>query len=491
MRVIRCLMILCCITTVACATRRTAPPSPATLAAQPAPPPIDVDALIREGCFRCLERALAVAEGERAFEVAALLTIRAKELGLPYAEYRQRAGAAAPADAAFAAYLAIVDAVPVDALSGERYRRSASSPVGNERAASRAPIPPPSIADRAVEWRAALQSGSGSAVFRRYLDLVIADGCGLVPQPASAPPPELAASERDVPLLRYRIGLCGRQIEQFQAFRDADREFVDADYALGRIALARQPADLDEALRRVQSARDAFPASLAIGTVLGAVHDAREEWTEALAAYDAVIADFPGHRDALLGRAVALSHLARHEEAIATATQMIDLGEWLIGEAYYWRAWNEFSLQRYPAAREDTDRAKARMINAAVFVLSGLVEWNLLRLPTAEAEFEQAMKIDFGRCDAARFLGRVRVQRTELPEALAAFRQAIQCFDLSIAVRRKLIADVQGGPGSDATKARLAAGHQRAIDAAATDRAECQQRVGELEQRGTQKPATR
>ena len=336
-----------------------------------------------------------------------------------------------------------------------------------------------------------LQSGPGSSVFRRYLALVIAEGCGLVPQRASAPAPELAALERDIPLLRYRIGLCGRQLEEFRAFRDADREFVDADYTLGRVALAGQPADLDEALRRVQSARDAFPASLAIGTVLGAVYDAREEWTEALAAYDAVIAQFPGHRDALLGRTVALSHLARHEEAIATATQMIELGEWLIGEAHYWRAWNEFSLQRYPAAREDTDRAKARMINAAVFVLSGLVEWNLLRLPTAESEFEEAMKMDFGRCDAARFLGRVRVQRNEVPEALAAFRQATQCFDLSIAVRRKLIADIQAGAGSDATKARFTAGHQRAIDAAAMDRADCQQRLAELEQRGTQKPATR
>ena len=43
-------------------------------------------------------------------------------------------------------------------------------------------------------------------------------------------------------------------------------------------------------LRRIQSARDAFPASLAIATVLGVVYDQREEWAGALAAYDAVIA---------------------------------------------------------------------------------------------------------------------------------------------------------------------------------------------------------
>jgi tetratricopeptide (TPR) repeat protein len=491
MRAIRCLLILCCcVAAGACATRK-ATGIPPVVTVPPAVPRIDVDALIRQGCFRCLERAFAAAEGERVFEVAALLTLRAKELGLPYAEYRRQAAAAAPVDPAFATYLAVLDAAAVDQLSGDRYLRDAPPPVRIERDASGAPVRPPTIGDRAAGWRNVISSGPGSELFRRYLDLVIAEGCGLVPQTARTSAPELAPPERDIPLLRYRIGLCGGQPEEFRAFRDATPEFVDADYTLARIALAGQPADLDEALRRVRSASEAFPQSAAIGTVLGAVYDAREEWSEALAAYEAVIAQLPRHRDALLGRTVALSHLARHDEAIATATQMIELGEWLIGEAYYWRAWNEFSLQRYPVAREDTDRAKARMVNAAVFVLSGLVEWNLLRLPGAEGEFEEAMKMDFGRCDAARFLGRVRVQRTRVPEALAAFKQAIQCFDLSIAVRRKLIADIQAGPGSEATRARLAASHQRAIEAATSDRADCQQRIAELESRASQKPATR
>jgi len=252
------------------------------------------------------------------------------------------------------------------------------------------------------------------------------------------------------------------------------------------MALGTPPADLDEALRWMQSARAAFPASLAIATSLARVHDDREEWNDALTTYEAVIAALPQHRDALLGRTIALSHLARHDDAIASATRMIELGDWLLGEAYYWRAWNEFSLQQYPPAREDTDRAKSRMINASVFVLSGLVEWNLLRLPTAESELEEALKMDFGRCDAARYLGRVRVQRNKAPEALAAFKQAIQCFDLSITVRRKIIADLQAGTGTDATKARLIAGHQRAIDSSTADRDECQRNMAALEKRGTQ-----
>ncbi len=482
MRAIRFVVILLCTATAACAARKPAAPSPVASVPQPAAPVVDVGGLIRHGCFRCLEQALDAATGEQAFEVAALLTLRAKELGLPYADYRQRAAASAPADPAFATYLDVLDAFPLDVLTGDRYVRDPSPPIRVERDAAGAPVRLPTLSERAAGWREVLRTEAGSEIFRRYLDLAIT--CSLVPR--GVQPPELAAAEREVPLLRYRIGLCGIQPQEFRAFREADSEFVDADLTLGRIALNGQPADLDEALRWMLSAHDAFPTSLSIATTLAQVYDQREEWTNALAAYDTVIAAMPVHRDAWLGRTISQSHLARYEEAITSATHMIDLGDWLLGEAYYWRAWNEFSLQRYPLAREDDDRAKTRMINAAVFVLSGLIEWNLLHLPTAESELEEALKMDFGRCDAARYLGRVRVQRNKVPEALAAFQQAIQCFDLSITVRQKLVANIQAGAGSEAAKARAAASHQRAIDAAVADREECRQNVSALLKRGTQ-----
>jgi len=479
----RLLLIALCIAASGCASRKAVAP-PAATTVKPAP--VDITALIRRGCFHCLEEALAAARGEEAFEVAALLTLRAKELGLPYADYRGQAAATAPPDPAYATYLEVVDAFPVDAMTGGRYQRdtNTSPPVRIDRNAAGAPVRPPGIAERASRWREVLTGGPGSDLFKRYLDLTI--GCSLVPRTPQSPAPALAPAERDVPLLRYRFGLCGIEPRDLRAFRDGDPEFIDADFTLGRIAMGGRPADLDEGLRWMQSARDAFPASPVIALSLGVVYDQREEWSESLKVYDTVIAQLPFHRDALLGRTVALSHLGRYEDAIATATQMIDLGEWLMGEAHYWRAWNEFSLRQYQTAREDTDRAKSRMVNAAVFVLSGLVEWNLLRLPTAESELEEALKMDFGRCDAAQYLGRVRVQQRKVPEALAAFKQAIQCFDLSITVREKLIADIQAGPGTDATKTRLAATHQRAIDAAVADREECRQNIAAIEKRGTQ-----
>ena len=105
------------------------------------------------------------------------------------------------------------------------------------------------------------------------------------------------------------------------------------------------------------------------------------------------------------------------------------------------------------------------MSNAAVFVLSGVIEWRLRRLDTAEKEFETAMAIDFGECEAALDLGVVRDERRRPVEALAAFQQARQCYDLSISLRREAIARVQAGPGTETSKARDSARHRRELDA--------------------------
>jgi tetratricopeptide (TPR) repeat protein len=458
------------------------------VATVPATPVVDVAALIRHGCFSCLERALEAASGEPKFEAAALLTLRAKELGLPYEGYRRTAGELATVNPAFTTYLEVLDAAPVDPLTGERYvgddRFASATRVGRGTPDAPSQLSPGS--DRAAGWKAVLASpGAGSALLRSYLSLVIE--CRN-PSPTRAATARAAvAASADAPLLRYRAGICDAELRpMLLALRQEDADYVDADYMLGRSALAGQLPDLDEALARLESAVRAFPESLAAATVLGDARQEREEWAEALDAFDSVIKRAPQHRDALLGRTIALSRLKRHDDAIATATRMIELGSWFLGEAHYWRAWNAFNLQQYPAARLDTDRAKSLMVNAAVFVLSGLVEWNERRLPTAESEFEEALKMDFGRCDAARYLGRVRVQRSKVPEALAAFKQAIQCYDLSIAVRQKMIADVTAASGTDAMKARRLSSHQRAIAEYRADREEVLRNVAELEKRGTQ-----
>jgi tetratricopeptide (TPR) repeat protein len=182
-----------------------------------------------------------------------------------------------------------------------------------------------------------------------------------------------------------------------------------------------------------------------------------------LAAYEAALALIPSHPDALLGRTISLSQLQQHPEAIAAATQLIDGGRWYLGQAFYWRAWNHFNAGDNAAARADADRTRSLMVNATVFLLSGLIEWRAPRLPTAEKEFEQAIAMDFGQCLAALYLGGVRTEQAQVPGAIAALQQARQCFDLTIAVHRAAIEKINAGAGSTSSKARGVAREERVI----------------------------
>jgi tetratricopeptide (TPR) repeat protein len=174
------------------------------------------------------------------------------------------------------------------------------------------------------------------------------------------------------------------------------------DLELGRRA-AQDPVtpDAAEAFRLLRSARAAFPASPIVPVTIGDLHQVLEDWPEALAEYDTALALIPTHRDALLGRTVSLSHTSQHDDAIRAVTQMIDLGSWLLGQAYYWRSWNEYQLDRIQAARADADRAKMLTVSAPTLVLSGMIEWREKRLESAERDFQEALTIDFGQCAAA------------------------------------------------------------------------------------------
>jgi tetratricopeptide (TPR) repeat protein len=449
-------MLMCVVASASACTSRqaTAPVAPAA-----SPPTRDIEALIERGCFRCLEQALALA-GERrqphlAFEAAALLTLRATELGMPADDWMARARTLVADDPIRIQYLEMVAAVPPDPLRGLRDDLLVETQVRNRIQAR---------LESVASWYDMLQTGSHSEVFRRYLELTLI--CAVERRPERVDRhdtlvPRLPA----LPLLKYRAGICD---DQYQSqLRDVQMdvpEFVDADYAIGRYALRdRRAPDQDEALRRFRSAAAAFPSSTSIPMAIGNVYQAWEDWANALAAFDQALELLPSHPDALLGRLLSLSQLERHQDAIAAATLLIDGGRWHLGQAFYWRAWNHFNIGNNDAARADADRTRTLMVNPAVFLLSGLIEWRFLRRESAETEFQEALTMDFGQCEAAFYLGGVRAERARLPEAIAALNQAQQCYELALAVRRKLLAASQAGPGTLAMKAREAARHERSI----------------------------
>ena len=463
-------LLLALATSAACAVRQAAIGSPGATTSS-----TEIDALIARGCFGCLTEAynaaVTASNQSRIFETALLLTARAKELGLPYAPWLERARAALPAGPDWSDYLAIVQALRIDPLADDR------DAVLAETLKYRA------SADTVAAWRTDLGAGVGSPLLRAYLELSLI--CQYVVADRNVTIAATVQRFPDVPLIEYRAGACGlSQAPHLTAVRDAVPEFADVDFALGRYPLdvPRQP-DQDEALRRLGAARAAFPESPAIVASLADLRRDREEWTEALEAYDTTLMLVPTHRDALLGRTVTLSHLARHDDAVAAATRIIDLGNWFTGEAYYWRAWNQYHLARIEEARIDTDRAKGLMHNASVLVLSGMIEWHERRFDESEAELQDALTLDAGQCEAAFLLGTVRAERRQWVSGAAAFELAQRCYDLSVTLRRETIARITAGPGSEEGKARQIARQQRAMTEEAQHRDEAAQNAANLQKR--------
>ena len=429
--------------------------------APPHAPAVDAQALIRRGCYSCLDAAFAAAvesgAHDTAFETALLLTLRSKELGLPYLPWLERAHALMPSGPDWLDYVEMVASLPADPWSGDRDEILAES--------SRHRRPRPVI----ETWRQQLTTGQGSSVFRAYLDLSLACGPFLSDQRDTATAAVLQQFG-DVPVLQYRVGTCG-QTSLLHVLLENDPDFVDVHLELGRSSLQRERPDHEEALSRFRSARAGFPASATITASIGSIHQEREEWTDALDAYDATLALVPSHRDALLGRTVSVSHLLRHDEAIASATRLLELGNWFVADAHYWRAWNAYRRGLIPDARADVDRAKTLTPNAPTLVLSGVIGWREKRLESAETEFEAALNLDYGQCEAASYLGGVRAERQEWPDSLAAFQHAEQCFDLSVVTRRKAIEELSAAQSSAAVSRQIAS-HERAIAEAEMRRAE-------------------
>lgn len=450
-----------------------------TAAVAPAAPPStrDIAALIERGCFHCLEQALTLADQRHqprlAFEAAVLLALRATELGMPADVWIARAGAVATEDPERLQYLEMVQAGPPDPMRGIRGDLLAERQM-RQRIEQRL--------TSVDSWYEAVQAGSHSEVFRRYVELTLL--CAVDRRSERVTRIEaLVPALPDVPLLQYRLGICDDRYQaQLRSVQAEVPEFVDADYARARYAAADPEfPDQDLAMRLYRSAATAFPLSTAIPTVIGNLYQAWEDWNSALTAFDRALELLPSHPDALLGRLISLSHLSRHDDAIATATQLIEGGQWHLGPALYWRAWNHYTTGNNQAARSDADRTRTLMVNPDVFVLSGLIEWRFKRLEPAETEFQEALKMDFGQCEAAFYLGGAQAVLRKWTEALAAMTQARQCYDLALSVRRKLLAEIVAGPGTPEQKVREAEKHERSIADIDKRRAEAVTAVEQLQ----------
>lgn len=430
------LSLLVAAAAASCAGRPNLVAAPTTIDLAPA------DTLFEAGCYRCLKEAFDIYGAgvrsfpspprarERAFVTAALLAVREKEIGLEAAPWLERAAALATPD----------ERVYLDIVSSLLWTTAGAAP-------DFSPASRPSAATR-TEWRAflerSMQSSATSAdgvsgrdsVLDQYLLLAVI--CTTGTQRLDRDTEQRIETNR--PILRYRLGLCSlNQRSHLEAVLAADSRFIETSFFIGRYEMTAgvtptaggrrsRRAWLSTAVPPLSAAHEGLPEAPVVSTVLAGLMRSRGELARALTLYDEALALRPTQRDALLGRTITLSYLARRDEAITSATRLIELGTWYVGTAYYWRALNHYHKADLESAARDIANAKRLEVTDDVMALSGTIAYEQKRLADARADFDMAIQLNPNRCTAHWSLGILNVDEEMWSPAVARFSRAGTCF---------------------------------------------------------------
>jgi tetratricopeptide (TPR) repeat protein len=401
-----------------CAARGPAPQMVAEMA--------KAQALLREGCYTCLQESLALFEKqaavktplpgahEGAFDAALLIAIREKELGIPAETAMARARRLVlPARRLVldAAELILGD---ITSLTPEQ------RPIGR----TRLPLQPEN------PTRRALDAAPDTDLAAQYVALSI--DCEQLRLMEKVDVGALATKFAGVPLLQFRLSTCMRAgTPNIATLRQVNPRWTDTLYWEGRRELASpggRAIDIPKVLDLYAQGRKAFPASVLLTLEWANTNLLAEDFDAALSGFDHVLATQATHRDALNGRMQSLSYLMRHEDAVAAATRLLDLGTWHIADANYWRAWNRYHLKQYDAAWQDVENATKGLSNARVYMLAGLIAYARQDPPIAVARFDRAYEIDSSTCDAEWMSGLVSIDQSDLAIAAPKFTRAMSCF---------------------------------------------------------------
>lgn len=412
------------------------------------------DELAAAGCYDCLRDALVrydrvagmprppVDLPRRIFETEILLTLRAKEIGLPFAPWLTRARTTAKALPAAIGADTILELA--DLVQEER-SGFAPGPPGPARFARE-------VTPNLVQWRARVAATQLGAETRRYLDLTLA--CNDRETRDAIQEQEQQRRVSSSPLIRFRLATCSpRPTEDIAQLRVDDPRWTEAAWHEGRRLLGAV-RDVPLAIAAFDIAAKAFPESGAMLMSLAGAQQAAERLEAALVTYDQVIALVPEHRHALLGRVLCLTYLQRPQDAIATATRMIELGTHLLGDAHYWRAQNRYQIKAYDDAWADATVALTQLHNTQVYTLAGLIAYARKEPTVALKHFDTAWTLDRTNCSAGFFKGIVHGDLKEWRDAAPTFSSAMSCFVAAASAARSELAGLETSDHDAAYKAR-------------------------------------
>jgi tetratricopeptide (TPR) repeat protein len=380
------------------------------------------DALILTGCYDCLLTALANAQRlaittpnaevlRRARNATGLLAIRERELGL--------------ADQHF------LEAFRRDSTPDDEWLADVIATLPRRSAGAR-----PQTSDAAIaammnashnhdawqrQFAAAINTDAVSTV------AAVAFECRYSTDRATTLNLSIDAHWQDAPLLQFTTAICrGIDAARLLTLLDAEPRFLEINYFLGLAATLK--GQLDEADRGFGTAyawHHDWPAA-ALATADIAMTG--EDFERAASSYADVLELDPNNAAAQIGRVRALSYHGQYAAAIEAASQVLH-GHEYVGDATYWRAWNEAQLNQIEEAWSDIAQAATLVVNADVPKLTGLLALKRGDLGRAQSELRVAHDRNPAECETAVLLGDTQLESKQWQPATSTVRDALACLD--------------------------------------------------------------
>jgi tetratricopeptide (TPR) repeat protein len=387
------------------------------------------DALVRAGCFDCLGAAFQEYQALRsvpdapgpatigAARASALMAIRAREMGLDEGTYLERAReiiSDSRADSeAMKDLFEIAELLPSWGF-GHPFdlNQDKNQLVSKNRAAyiellGRQPASDPlsaylSVAFGCIYARSSVEAGTE----------------GLTPPP----------DWRETALIKFRVAIChGYNEEALGTLLGSDARFIETNYFMGLSEFNR--GNLDDSVERFQAAFTWQPRWPAVTEALGKAYLMLEEYERSLECFDRTLSLKPDDPDALLGKVRSLAYLGRFGDSVDAVDQLLSLERWYVGDARYWRAFDEVQLGDDEAAWNDIELSSKLLVNAQVPKLAGIIASRGQQLDIAQAKFEESHLRNPRDCETSFYLGLVLGEQSEWNQAIDVFMSTARCLE--------------------------------------------------------------
>lgn len=427
------------------------------------------DALVNAGCLDCLieaydayraletRPAVAPQANRGAYQSAALIAIRERELGLEDGGYlasaRERLRGRSEAEAASDAHvLEIIDTLPGLVSRGQ-------VPSDQDIARRRTAL------SRRDEFREFLSARADSDPLSAYV--WVSFNCGF---PVSRPgedegvEPWLQAAPqwRPTALLTFRAATCRTlDVPSLRRLVESNPRFAEVTYFIGLVAT--QEGRLDDGLAEWLRAYAWRSRWATLTHAMAEAYLTLDEDERALDFFEQTLAVPPVTPAALLGRARALTYLERYQESLAVVDQLLAMEQWYPGDARYWRALNETQLERYDAAWDDVELAARLLVNADVPKLAGIIAYRRGQRDVARAKFEEAWRRNGADCEIGVHLSIVLSDQRVWADALSALNRTGACLDRAEAQLHREIERIRVSDDPPARRAKQIADREARI----------------------------